>query len=34
MSMLADHLRELIAHEGPLPLDRFMELALGHPTLG
>ena len=34
MSGLAAHLRELIAQEGPLPLDRYMALALGHPTLG
>jgi SAM-dependent MidA family methyltransferase len=34
MSGLADHLRELIAEEGPLTLERFMSLALAHPTLG
>ena len=34
MTTLAAHLREVIAEEGPLPLDRFMSLALGHPTLG
>jgi SAM-dependent MidA family methyltransferase len=34
MSELAAYLRELIAQDGPLPLDRFMGLALGHPTLG
>ena len=34
MSVLADHLRDLIAQDGPLPLERFMGLALGHPTMG
>ena len=34
MSALAAHLRDLIAQEGPLTLERFMGLALGHPTLG
>ena len=34
MSALAAHLRELITQEGPLTLERFMGLALGHPTMG
>ena len=34
MSALSAHLRELIAQEGPLTLERFMALALGHPTMG
>ena len=34
MSSLAKLLREMIASEGPMPLDRFMALANGHPTLG
>lgn len=34
MSGLSHHLRELIAQEGPLTLERFMALALGHPTMG
>ena len=34
MSALEDYLRDLIAHEGPLTLERFMGLALGHPTMG
>jgi SAM-dependent MidA family methyltransferase len=34
MSALAAHLRELITLEGPLTLERFMGLALGHPTMG
>ena len=34
VSALARHLRELIAQEGPLTLERFMGLALGHPTMG
>ena len=34
MSALSHHLRDLIAQEGPLTLERFMALALGHPTKG
>ena len=34
MSRLADYLRDLIAQEGPLTLERYMGLALGHPTMG
>lgn len=34
MSALEDYLRDLIAQEGPLTLERFMGLALGHPTMG
>ena len=34
MSALSSHLRELITQEGPLTLERFMGLALGHPTMG
>ncbi|MGL5446273.1 MAG: class I SAM-dependent methyltransferase [Rhabdaerophilum sp.] len=31
---LAQELAALIAEEGPLPLDRFMAMALGHPRYG
>ena len=31
---LVDELRALIAEEGPITVERFMGLALGHPTLG
>lgn len=34
MSALAAELTALIATEGPLPVDRFMALALGHPRHG
>ena len=34
MTALAQYLREVIAQEGPLTLERFMSLALGHPTMG
>jgi NADH dehydrogenase [ubiquinone] 1 alpha subcomplex assembly factor 7 len=34
MSDLADALREMIATDGPMPLDRYMALALGHPQHG
>jgi SAM-dependent MidA family methyltransferase len=34
MSALAAHLRDLMAQDGPLTLERFMALALGHPTMG
>jgi SAM-dependent MidA family methyltransferase len=34
MSPLAQYLRELITQEGPLTLERYMSLALGHPTMG
>ena len=34
MSELADVLREMIAADGPMPLERFMALALGHPKHG
>lgn len=34
MSSLADVLREMIASDGPMPLDRFMALANSHPTMG
>jgi SAM-dependent MidA family methyltransferase len=31
---LGEEIREIIAQEGPIPVERFMELALTHPTLG
>jgi SAM-dependent MidA family methyltransferase len=31
---LGAEIREIIAQEGPIPVERFMELALTHPTLG
>lgn len=34
MTPLAAELKALIASEGPLPVDRFMALALGHPRHG
>ena len=34
MSALAAHMRDLIVQDGPLTLERFMGLALGHPTMG
>ena len=34
MSALADLIRREIADEGPMGVDRYMALALGHPTLG
>ena len=34
MSALENYLRDLIAQEGPLTLERFMGLALGHPSMG
>ncbi len=34
MSALEAHLRDLIAQDGPLTLERYMALALGHPTMG
>jgi NADH dehydrogenase [ubiquinone] 1 alpha subcomplex assembly factor 7 len=34
MSVLRDEIVALIRAEGPLSVARFMELALGHPTLG
>ena len=34
MTALATLLREMIASEGPIPLERFMAIANGHPTLG
>jgi SAM-dependent MidA family methyltransferase len=34
MTPLAEDLAALIASEGPLPVDRFMALALGHPRHG
>ena len=34
MSTLTDLLREMIANDGPMPLERFMAMANGHPTLG
>jgi NADH dehydrogenase [ubiquinone] 1 alpha subcomplex assembly factor 7 len=34
MSALEDYLRDLIVQDGPLTLERYMGLALGHPTMG
>ncbi len=34
MSALADELRRIIADEGPITVERYMALALGHPRLG
>ena len=34
MSELGDRIREMIAAEGPMPVERFMTLALTHPRLG
>lgn len=34
MSALRDEIRAIIAHEGPITLERYMSLALAHPTLG
>src|ERR1700685_1380692 len=34
MSALGDEIRALIGQEGPISLERFMALALAHPTLG
>ncbi|HEX2727344.1 MAG TPA: SAM-dependent methyltransferase, partial [Beijerinckiaceae bacterium] len=34
MSALLDELRQVIAVEGPIPLDRYMGLCLGHPVHG
>ena len=31
---MKDFLKELIAREGPLPIDRYMALCLGHPRFG
>ncbi len=34
MSDLGDRIREMIAADGPMPVEHFMSLALTHPTLG
>jgi NADH dehydrogenase [ubiquinone] 1 alpha subcomplex assembly factor 7 len=34
MSALGDEIKAMIGHEGPITLERYVELALGHPTLG
>jgi len=34
MSELGDHIKALIAQSGPITLERYMELVLGHPELG
>jgi NADH dehydrogenase [ubiquinone] 1 alpha subcomplex assembly factor 7 len=34
MSELKAHIKSLIAEEGPISVERFMELALGHPDFG
>lgn len=34
MSALRDEIAAIIAHEGPISVERYMALALSHPTLG
>ena len=34
MSALGDEIRAMIVSEGPITVERFMELALAHPDLG
>ena len=34
MSALGERLREMIAIDGPMPVEQFMMLALAHPTMG
>lgn len=34
MSALREEIATIIAHEGPITLERYMSLALSHPTLG
>jgi NADH dehydrogenase [ubiquinone] 1 alpha subcomplex assembly factor 7 len=34
MSALGDEIRALIGQEGPISLERYMALALAHPTHG
>jgi NADH dehydrogenase [ubiquinone] 1 alpha subcomplex assembly factor 7 len=34
MTDLAQYIRNVIRDEGPMPLDRYMALCLGHPTMG
>lgn len=34
MSALAEEIAAMIAHDGPITLERYMALCLGHPTLG
>ena len=33
MSALGDEIKALIGQEGPISVERYMALALGHPTL-
>jgi NADH dehydrogenase [ubiquinone] 1 alpha subcomplex assembly factor 7 len=34
MSELSDMIRAIIAHDGPMSVERFMEMALAHPDHG
>jgi SAM-dependent MidA family methyltransferase len=34
MSELAAHIKALVAEEGPISVERYMELALAHPEHG
>jgi len=34
MSALGDEIAAMIAHDGPITIERYMALCLGHPTLG
>ncbi len=34
MSALGDEIKAMIASDGPITVERFMELALAHPELG
>ncbi len=34
MTACGDHIRDLIGSSGPISVERYMEIALGHPTLG
>jgi len=34
MTRLGQIIQHMIAEEGPMPLDRYMSLCLGHPELG
>ncbi len=34
MSALGDEIKAMIASDGPITVERFMELALAHPDLG
>jgi NADH dehydrogenase [ubiquinone] 1 alpha subcomplex assembly factor 7 len=34
MTSLKDEIRQIIAQDGPITVERYMSLALSHPTLG